>query len=81
MSYWYKLRFDFISIYRVNAILQSYFCGHEPHCYEYDSRSALSRAKENINKFYPVVGVLERYNHLMPNVDYVFDIDAKKLKS
>eukprot|EP00095_Tigriopus_kingsejongensis_P009155 maker-scaffold798_size95657-snap-gene-0.19 protein:Tk09155 transcript:maker-scaffold798_size95657-snap-gene-0.19-mRNA-1 annotation:"GK19630" len=38
------------------------FCGHDWFCTEFNSREALNRAKENVEKFYSVVGVLERMN-------------------
>ena len=38
------------------------FCGHEPFCVEFNGERALAKAKENVEKFYPVVGVLEDMN-------------------
>ena len=39
----------------------AYFCGQNPRCLEHDNRWALNKALENIDKFYPVVLVLERF--------------------
>merc|ERR1711894_144285 len=38
------------------------FCGHEDWCSEFNSKRVLQRAKLNIEKHYPVVGVLEEIN-------------------
>ncbi len=38
------------------------FCGHAPFCAEFNSAQALQRAKENVEKHYTVVGVLEHLN-------------------
>lgn len=38
------------------------FCGHEPVCAMFNSEAVLQRAKENVEKFYVVVGVLEEVN-------------------
>ena len=32
------------------------FCGHEDWCSEFNSKRVLQRAKENVEKHYPVVG-------------------------
>ena len=44
-----------------NNLLQAYFCGAGTKCMTAHSHWALQRAKENLVRFYPVVGVLERY--------------------
>ncbi|XP_044270735.1 uronyl 2-sulfotransferase-like [Tribolium madens] len=38
-----------------------YFCGHDPKCM-LDNQWALQTAKSNVEKYYPVVGVLEELN-------------------
>ena len=38
---------------------QPYFCGQEPECTRHNSRQALMTAIENVERHYPVVGVLE----------------------
>lgn len=38
------------------------FCGHEPFCAEFNSQAVLNKAKENVDKYYSVVGVLESLN-------------------
>lgn len=51
------------------------FCGQDLACAEFNSEEVLQRAKENVEKFYPVVGVLENLNqsltvmeHFMPQI-------------
>lgn len=39
-----------------------YFCGHDQECLKPNSRWALSRAKQNVERYYPVVGLLEYLN-------------------
>ena len=41
-------------------LLQSYFCGHHDECVVRSSKWALQQAKSNIDKWFPVVAVLER---------------------
>ena len=43
-----------------NSLLQSYFCGHHEECSVHGSKWALRQAKSNIDKWFPVVAVLER---------------------
>ena len=38
----------------------AYLCGQESFCREVGSREALARAKTNVERAYPVVGVLEQ---------------------
>ena len=38
------------------------FCGHDPICRKFNSPEALQRAKENVEKFYKVVGITENIN-------------------
>jgi dermatan/chondrotin sulfate uronyl 2-O-sulfotransferase UST len=51
------------------------FCGHDLGCSIFNSLEVMQRAKANVEKFYPVVGVLENLNKslavmekLLPNV-------------
>lgn len=39
-----------------------YFCGHEEECAKLNSNWALSRAKNIVDRYYPIVGVLEHLN-------------------
>ncbi len=62
--------------------LQPFFCGQEKECSLLGSDWALKKAKENIEKWYAVVGLLEEFNttltvleHAMPR----FFKDAPKL--
>lgn len=41
-------------------ILQPYFCGQHDECMVVGSKWALNRAKANIDRWFPVVAVLER---------------------
>ena len=45
--------------------LKAYFCGYGHGCLTIGSRDALARAKANIEKHYPVVGVLERFRETL----------------
>ncbi|XP_040580410.1 uncharacterized protein [Lepeophtheirus salmonis] len=38
------------------------FCGHELYCADFNSKAVLQKAKENVERFYPVVGVIEALN-------------------
>jgi hypothetical protein len=38
------------------------FCGHEDFCKSFNSQLVLQRAKENVDRDFPVVGVLEDLN-------------------
>ena len=38
------------------------FCGHDPICTEVGNPEALARAKENVAKDYPIIGVLEHFS-------------------
>ena len=51
------------------------FCGHDPFCKSFNSARVLQRAKENMERSFPVVGVIENLNqtlqvleHRLPNV-------------
>ncbi len=43
-------------------LLKPYFCGHRGECMEHGSAWALAEAKRNVERYYPVVGVIERLN-------------------
>ena len=47
-----------ISIY-CTVTFQPYFCGQDIECTRHNSRWALKQAIENVERHYPVVGVLE----------------------
>ena len=37
----------------------AFYCGHGPECNEFEGEAALAMAKNNVEKYYAVVGVLE----------------------
>ena len=41
------------------SFFQPFFCGHSIDCITIGSRSALQRAMANVERFYPVIAVLE----------------------
>ena len=43
-------------------LFQPYFCGNKDECREHGSLWALEQAIKNVDKFYPVVGLLENLN-------------------
>ena len=45
--------------------MQPYFCGHSIECLTFGSKAALQRALDNIERYYPVVGVLESLDDTM----------------
>ena len=38
------------------------FCGHDPICRKFNNPEALQKAKANVEKHYPVVGITENIN-------------------
>lgn len=38
------------------------FCGHEPICRQFNNAEALQKAKNNVEKYYKVVGIIENIN-------------------
>ena len=38
------------------------FCGHDPICRKFNNLEALQKAKANVEKHYPVVGITENIN-------------------
>ncbi len=53
------------SLCRENFFLQSYFCGQGNECVRFGSSEALARAKVNVERLYPVVGVSDRMNETL----------------
>ena len=47
--------------------VQAYFCGQHPECVRFDSEVALRRAKENVEKHYPVVSSANNICQFPPN--------------
>ena len=45
--------------------MKAFFCGQEEFCINFGSEKALKTAKRNIERFYPVVGVLEMFEESM----------------
>ena len=45
--------------YTMHLLFQPYFCGMDVECPTHNSRWALNRAIENVERHFPVVGVLE----------------------
>ena len=53
-----------------NDKLQPYFCGQSDECMIVGSKLALDRAKANINRWFPVVAVLERMTQSLRVLEY-----------
>ncbi|XP_030766972.1 uronyl 2-sulfotransferase-like [Sitophilus oryzae] len=47
-----------------------WFCGFDPRCMIINSDWALKQAKENVNRFYPVVGVLEQFDNTLKVLEH-----------
>jgi len=47
-----------------------YFCGHDPECTELGNRAALQKAKENVDRHFEVVGVLEHLQESLSVLEY-----------
>ena len=43
----------------------AFFCGHGPECDIFDSRKALEIAKYNVENYYSVVGILEKWQETL----------------
>ena len=41
-------------------LLKAYFCGQHVYCMRHDSKQAVAEAKRNIEKYYNLVGLMER---------------------
>ena len=54
-----------------NDKLQPYFCGQSDECMIVGSKLALDRAKANIDRWFPVVAVLERMTQSLRVLEYV----------
>ncbi|KAK0175243.1 hypothetical protein PV327_009007 [Microctonus hyperodae] len=50
----------------------SHFCGQDPRCTKKNSRWALNRAKENVEKWYHVVGILEHMEDTLDKLENNF---------
>ena len=48
------------TIYIRTPLIQAYFCGQHRHCVLYSDREALTDAMANLDRYYTVVGTLER---------------------
>ena len=62
-------------VYKVGSLRDysvAYFCGQDDKCREFGSAFALRKAKENIDKFYPMVAVLERLKDSIKLAEYLF---------
>ena len=64
------------------------FCGHELYCMEFNSPKVLAKAKENLEKFYSVVGVVEDMNktltvleHHLPEVCSIISNNANMFQN
>ena len=60
----------------------SFFCGMHPDCNFFESEKALQRAKDNVEKYYAVVAVLEEINkslYVLENYIPRFFRNARKL--
>jgi len=47
-----------------------FFCGHEDDCVGFNTEKALNKAKENVEKHYAVVGVLEEMNKTLTVLEH-----------
>lgn len=57
------LNYDPECVFKVGSLRDSsvaYFCGQEDKCQEFGTKFAIRKAKENIDKFYPMVAILEK---------------------
>lgn len=43
----------------------AFFCGHDPECDVFNNPAALEIAKNNVEKYYAVVGVLEKWQETL----------------
>lgn len=46
------------------------FCGHKPWCKDFNSQRVLDEAKANVEKHYPVVGVIEELNKTLAVMEH-----------
>ena len=55
------------------------FCGHDPFCAEFNGERALAAAKENVDRHYAVVGVIEELNKTLQVMEgFMPDVFAGK---
>lgn len=47
-----------------------FFCGMDPDCVPFNSKAAIAKAKENVEKYYAVVGVLEDLNKTLTVLEH-----------
>ena len=47
---------------KISLLQISFFCGMDPLCDEFGSQQALEMAKSNVERYYAVVGVLEKWD-------------------
>ena len=70
----------------------TFFCGMKDECEEFESKSALKIAKNNVEKYFAVVGILEKwqeslklFEHFVPayfkNVKQIYNGDYKNDRS
>ena len=50
----------FLSDAKISAYLQPYFCGQDERCMQYGNAWSLAKAKENVDRWFPLVGIMER---------------------
>ena len=60
---------DLIKNYGYHTIL--HFCGHDEVCRRFNSSEALKRAKANVEKSYPVVGITENMTMTLTVAEFV----------
>ena len=51
-----------VSLFTGHRGQMSQFCGHAEVCKQFNNPESLQMAKENVEKYYPVVGVMEYMN-------------------
>ena len=66
----------FFTIWRVDCnvhshIFQAYVCGQGIECVRHNSRAALQRAKENYDRFFAFVGILEHFTETVQLMEAV----------
>ena len=64
-SIW-KFRLD------ISSPFQGHFCGLDSKCCIVGSHGALQKAKENVETFYPLVGIVEQMSDTMNMLEYVY---------
>merc|ERR1712223_1451596 len=54
-----------------------YFCGHDPECTELGNPAAVQKAKENVDRHFEVVGVLEHLQESLSVLESSFQTSLK----